>query len=60
MSKKLDDYNTPPEKRKVYTREKRRETTKGLQRARVALPVWPAHYPRGSPGETSVRGPIVA
>ena len=33
---------------------------KGLQRACVALPVWPAHQPRGSAIETSVRGPIVA
>ena len=32
---------------------------KGLQKARVALPVWPAHQPRRSSGETSVRGPIV-
>ena len=33
---------------------------KGLQRARVALPVWPAHQPHRFPGETSVPGPIVA
>ena len=32
----------------------------GVQRAQVALPVWPAHQPRRSPGETSVRGPIAA
>ena len=32
---------------------------KGLRRAQVALPVWPAHQPRYSAGETSVRGPIV-
>ena len=32
---------------------------KGLWRAQVALPVWPAHQPRRYPGETSVRGPIV-
>ena len=31
---------------------------KGLQRAQVAHPVWPAHQPRRSPGETSVRRPI--
>ena len=42
--------------------EKRQEERdyKGLQRARVAFPVWPAHQPRRSPVETSVRGPIVA
>ena len=45
------------EKRKVDRRNK--EDCKGLQRARVALPVWPAHQPRRSPEETSVRGPIV-
>ena len=33
---------------------------KGLWRAQAALPVWPAHQPCRSPGETSVRGPIVA
>ena len=33
---------------------------KGLQRKQVTLLVWPAHQPCCSPGETSVRGPIVA
>ena len=33
---------------------------KGLRRAQVALPVWPARKTCRSPGETSVRGPIVA
>ena len=33
---------------------------KGLQRAQAALPVWQAHQLHRSPGETSVRGPIVA
>ena len=32
---------------------------KGLHRAQVALPVWPAHQPRRSPGEMNVRGLIV-
>ena len=33
---------------------------KELLRARAALLVWPAHQPRCSPGEKSVRGSIVA
>ena len=33
---------------------------KGLHRERASLPVWPAHQPRCSLIETSVRGPIVA
>ena len=33
---------------------------KGLQRAQVAYPVWPARQPRRSPGETNVWVPIVA
>ena len=47
---------TPPvrEKTRVDTRDKR------SKRVQVALPVWPAHQPRRSPGETSVREPIVA
>ena len=43
--------------------QKKTEEERGymrLQRARVVLPVWPAYHPRRSPGETSVRGPIVA
>ena len=38
----------------------KREDYKGLQRAGVALTVWPAHQPRRSPGKMNVRGPIVA
>ena len=44
----------------VRLQSERREDHKELQRARVVLPVWPAHQPRRSPGETSVRAPIVA
>ena len=33
---------------------------KGLQRARVALPTWPAYQPRRFPGEANIREPIVA
>ena len=52
--------STPPvrEKTRVDTRDKRRETTRELRRAQVAHPVWPAHRPRRSPGETSVWGPL--
>ena len=39
-----------------YEREER--DYKGLQRAQVALPIWPAHQPRRSTGETSFRGPV--
>ena len=53
MTKNLDE--TVREKTRVDKRDFR-----GLQRAQVALPVWLGHQPRRSPGETSVRGPIVA
>ena len=50
----------PPVRKRsrVDTRDKERDN-KGLQRAQVALPVWPAHQPHRSPGETSVWGLIV-
>ena len=50
----------PPvqEKRRVDMIDKR--GYKGLQRAQVAFPVWPAHHSRPFPGETSVQGPNVA
>ena len=32
----------------------------GLQKVQAALPIWQARQLRRSPGETSVRGPIVA
>ena len=32
----------------------------GLRKVQAALPVWQARQLRRSPGETSVRGPIVA
>ena len=48
------------EKREKWIREIIGERDyKGLQGARVALSVWPAHRPRRSPGETSARVPIV-
>ena len=46
------------EKREEWIREEERDY-KGLRRVQVALPVWPAHQLHRSPGETSVRGPIV-
>ena len=56
----MRQYASSPRKNKIgYERQEERDY-KGLQRAKVALPVWPAHQPRRSPGETSVRGPIVA
>ena len=62
MSKNLDEtVHLQSEKKEESIREIRGERDyKGLQRAQVALPVWPAHWPRRSPGETSVQGPIVA
>ena len=48
-------------KRQKWIRETRGEKLQRhlLQRALVALPVWSAHQPRHSLGETSVRGLIV-
>ena len=61
VSKNLDEtVRLQSEKREEWIREIRGERLQGMQRAQVALPVWPAHQPRRSPGETSVRGPIVA
>ena len=55
----MRQYASNSRKKSVFEREEERDY-KGLQRARVALPVWPAHQLRRSPVETSVRGPIVA
>ena len=62
VSKNLDEtVRLQFEKREEWIREIRGERDyKGLQRVQVALPVWPAHQPRCSPGETHVRGSIVA
>ena len=51
--------SSPRKERSGYERQEERDY-KGLQRAQVAFHVWPAHQSRRSPGETSVRGPIVA
>ena len=58
--KKFQWNSTPPvrEETRVDTRDEERDY-KGLQRAQVALPVWPAQQPRRYPGVSSVRGPIV-
>ena len=62
MSKKLDEtVRLQSGKREKWIPEIKGERDyKGLQRARVALPVRPAHQPRCSPAETSVQGSIVA
>ena len=50
---KMRQYASSPRKDKSgYQREER--DYKGMQSGRVALPVWPAHQSRCSPGETSV------
>ena len=61
MSKNFDEtVRLQSEIRREWIRQVRGERdNKGLQRTQVAHPVWPAHQPRRSPGETSVRGPIV-
>ena len=61
MTKYFDEIvGLQSEKRRGWIRKVREERLQGLQRAQVALPAWPAHQQRRSPGETSVRGPIVA
>ena len=61
VSKNFDEtVRLQSEKRQEWIREIEERDYKGFKRAQVALPVWPAHHPRRSPGETSVRGSIVA
>ena len=61
MPKNLDEtVRLQSEKRKVWIRETRVKRSQGIAKAQVALPVWQAHQPHRFPGETSVRGPIVA
>ena len=60
MSKNFDEtILLQSEKKRVDTRDER-ETTRDCRGVGVALPVWPAHQPRRSPGKSSVQGPIVA
>ena len=56
----MRQYASSPRKDKSGYERSEEKNYKGLQRAQVALPVWPAHQSRRSPRETSVRGPIVA
>ena len=61
MSKNFDEtVRLQSEIRREWIQEVRGERDyKGLRRAQVAHPAWPAHQPHRSPGETSVRGTIV-
>ena len=54
----MRQYASGSSKDKEWIREIERNYM-GLQRARSALSAWPAHQPHRSPGEMSVRGPIV-
>ena len=49
----MRQYAFSPRKNKSGYETSEERGYKGLQRARVALPVWPAHQPRRSQGETS-------
>ena len=61
MSKNFDEMvRLQSKKIQKWIREIRGENYKGLLKAQVALPVWPARQLRHSPEETSVWGPIVA
>ena len=59
MSKNFDKTVHLQSEKSEYEMSEERDY-KGLQRARVVLPAWPAHQPHRSPGEINVRGPIVA
>ena len=56
----MRQYASSPRKDKSGYERYEEGDYKGLRRAQVALPVWPAHHLCRSPGETSVRGHIVA
>ena len=58
MSKNLDETIRLQSEKSGYERKEQRGY-KGLQRAGLALPVWPAYQPRRSRGEMSVRDPVV-
>ena len=58
MSKNFDETVRLHSEKRGYERSEERDY-KELQRARVALLVWPAYQPRRFPGETSVRGSTV-
>ena len=48
------------EKQQEWIREERVGRLQKITVEASSAPVWPAHQPRCSPGETIVRGPIVA
>ena len=55
MSKNLDEtVGIMSEKRQEWIREEGERDYKELQRAGVALPVWPIHQPRSFLGEMTV------
>ena len=61
VSKNLDEtVCLQSEKRQEWMREMRGERLQEIAEDASSAPVWPAHQPRRSTGETSVRGPIVA
>ena len=61
MSKNLDEIvRLQSKKRQEWIREIRGKRLQGITEGASSVPAWPAHQPRRSPGETSVRGPIVA
>ena len=60
MSKNLDETVRLQFEKKTRVDTRNKRDYKGLRRARVALPISPAHQPRRYSGETSVWGPIVA
>ena len=57
MSKNLNETVRLQSEKSGYERSEE-GGYKGLERAQVALPVWLAHQPRRSPGETTVRDPL--
>ena len=50
----------PPIQEKIRVNTRKERNYKGLQKARVAYPNWPAHQARRFPYEMSVRKLIVA
>ena len=60
MPKNLDEtVRLQSEKRQEWIREIRGERLQGIAEGAGSAPLWPAHLPDRSPGETSVQGPIV-
>ena len=56
----MRQYASSPRKENSGCERLEERDYKELQRAQVALPVWPAYQPRRSLGATSVLGSIVA